>query len=246
MHYITPPTVYPTLDREVSPELLAYPIPQGFANADEYLSFLVRHQASSIYGDSLPQLVEERISMELNAIKVARCADYFLIIEDLVRIARSKYKFLIGVGRASFAGSLVCYCLGITKVDPLTHNLLFERFFPDNENLLPDIDLEFEDNSRESLWSYLREKYGEDRVTHIITYLYGRKPSSGIMGHGIHICGIALSREAISRYSPLTIVQDKIVTIYEGNQIEKAGVVKLDILDSDILTQIAQTLSLIA
>lgn len=246
MHYITPPTVYPTLDREASPELLAYPLPQGFANADEYLSFLVRHQASSIYGDRLPQNVEERLSMELNAIKIARCADYFLIIEDLVHIARSKYKFLIGAGRASFAGSLVCYYLGITKVDPLKYGLLFERFFPDNGALLPDIDLEFENNSRDILQSYLREKYGEEYVTHIITYLHGRKPSSSIMGYGIHICGIALSKEAISQYSPLTIVQDKIVTIYDGSQIEKAGVVKLDILESDLLTQIAHTLSLIA
>lgn len=163
-----------------------------------------------------------------------------------MRIARSKYKFLIESGRSSFAGYQVCYYLGITKVDPLKYGLLFERFFPDNGALLPDIDLEFENNSRDILQSYLREKYGEEYVTHIITYLYARKPSSNIMGYGIHICGIAPSKEAISQYSPLTIVQDKIVTIYDGSQIEKAGVVKLDILEPDLLTQIAHTLSLIA
>ena len=96
-------------------------------------------------------------------------SDYFLIVSDYVKFARSK-SILVGPGRGSAAGSLVSYLLGITKIDPLKYNLLFERFLNPSRKKMPDIDIDFMDTRRDEVIAYLKEKYGKNKVANIITF----------------------------------------------------------------------------
>ena len=123
-------------------------IPQEFGNSedkcDEYLKYLSFSRAKQIYGKELPEEVSDRLNDELQVIKQSGAADYFLFLQDIVNTAQSKLGGCVGPGRSSAAGSLVNYWLGITKIDPLKHNLLFERFMSPNGTTFPDIDLDFE------------------------------------------------------------------------------------------------------
>lgn len=117
----------------------------------------------------IPEIYKKRLTYELDVIISMHYADYFLIVWDFIRFAKTK-KIYIGPGRGSAAGSLVAYCLGITHVDPIKYDLLFERFLNPERISLPDIDTDFPDNRRDEVIEYVKETYGEQRVAHIITF----------------------------------------------------------------------------
>lgn len=119
--------------------------------------------------NKVPKNYEERLNFELSVIESMHFADYFLIVYDYVRYARTQ-GILVGAGRGSAAGSLVAYVLGITHVDPLAYDLLFERFLNPERISMPDIDIDFPDNRREEVIAYVKNKYGEDNVSHIATF----------------------------------------------------------------------------
>ena len=136
----------------------------------EYLERLTYSRACKIYGEPLTSEVEERLKYELQIIKERDICRYFLILEDVIKEMRNNHGIMVGPGRGSAAGSLVAYCLGITKIDPLKHDLLFERFVNLNRKVLPDIDTDLEEGGRELAQKYLDEKYGWVEFTHIVTF----------------------------------------------------------------------------
>lgn len=136
----------------------------------EYLSHLAYAGAKKRYGDPLPDNVKEHVKFELHVMKTMGFPGYFLIVQDFINAARNELGVMVGPGRGSAAGSVVAYCLGITKIDPLKYDLLFERFLnPDRVNL-PDIDTDFDDDGRGKVLRWVMDKYGWDNCAHIITY----------------------------------------------------------------------------
>lgn len=136
----------------------------------EYLRHLAYEGAKKLYGDPLPKNVDEHVNFELHVMKTMGFPGYFLIVSDFIRAAREELGVMVGPGRGSAAGSVVAYCLGITKIDPLKYDLLFERFLnPDRVNL-PDIDTDFDDDGRGKVLRWVMDKYGHENCAHIITY----------------------------------------------------------------------------
>ncbi len=136
----------------------------------DYLAKLAYEGARKIYGDPLPDDVKEHVNFELHVMKTMGFPGYFLIVSDFIRAAREELDVMVGPGRGSAAGSVVAYCLGITKIDPLKYDLLFERFLnPDRVNL-PDIDTDFDDDGRGKVLRWVMDKYGHENCAHIITY----------------------------------------------------------------------------
>lgn len=136
----------------------------------DYLASLAYEGARRIYGDPIPTDVEDRIRFELHVMKTMGFPGYFLIVQDYINAARFELGVSVGPGRGSAAGSVVAYCLGITKVDPIQYDLLFERFLNPDRISLPDIDVDFDDDGRGKVLSWVTQKYGEANVAHIITY----------------------------------------------------------------------------
>ena len=136
----------------------------------DYLAKLAYDGAHRIYGDPLSQEVEERIRFELHIMKTMGFPGYFLIVQDFINSARDELGVMVGPGRGSAAGSVVAYCLGITKIDPLKYDLLFERFLNPDRISLPDIDTDFDDDGRGRVLEWVENKYGHDNCAHIITY----------------------------------------------------------------------------
>ncbi|GIV24101.1 MAG: DNA polymerase III subunit alpha [Bacteroidia bacterium] len=145
-----------------------YPIPPEFPDMDAYLSHLAYEGARRRYGELSPA-IQERLDHELRIIRQMGFAGYFLIVQDFVAEARQGGVW-VGPGRGSAAGSLVAYVLGITNVDPLQYQLLFERFLNPERVSPPDIDIDFDDEGREEVIRYVQEKYGKENVAQIITY----------------------------------------------------------------------------
>jgi DNA polymerase-3 subunit alpha len=137
----------------------------------DYLEHLTFNRAKSPnrYGENLSEELTERISFELNTIKKMGFPGYFLIVQDFITTAR-KMGVSVGPGRGSAAGSVVAYCLGITDIDPIKYDLLFERFLNPDRISMPDIDIDFDDDGRNEVLRWVTDKYGKDRVAHIITY----------------------------------------------------------------------------
>lgn len=136
----------------------------------DYLAELTYRGAATHYGTPLPNEVAERIKFELHVMKTMGFPGYFLIVQDFINAARNELGVMVGPGRGSAAGSVVAYCLGITKIDPLKYDLLFERFLnPDRVNL-PDIDTDFDDDGRGRVLRWVMDKYGHENCAHIITY----------------------------------------------------------------------------
>ncbi len=136
----------------------------------EYLRHLAYEGAKQLYGDPLPENVDEHVNFELHVMKTMGFPGYFLIVSDFIKAAREQLGVMVGPGRGSAAGSVVAYCLGITKIDPLKYDLLFERFLnPDRVNL-PDIDTDFDDDGRGKVLRWVMDKYGHENCAHIITY----------------------------------------------------------------------------
>ena len=151
-----------------APILPDFPLPDGFDNEDDYLRYLVYEGAKERWPE-LDEEHRERIEFELDTIKNMGFPGYFLIVQDYIRMA-PKLGCTVGPGRGSAAGSAVAYCLGITKIDPMKYDLLFERFLNPDRISLPDIDTDFDDDGRAAVLNYVTEKYGAEKVAHIVTY----------------------------------------------------------------------------
>ncbi len=299
---------------------------------DKYLEHLTWTGARQRYQEITPD-IEERLNFELFTIRTMGFAGYFLIVSDFIKAGRDLGVF-IGPGRGSAAGSAVAYCIGITNIDPIKYNLLFERFLNPDRKSMPDIDTDFDDVGRQKVIDYVVDKYGKSQVAHIVTYgtmaakmsikdvarvldlplpdanalakLVPDKPgislkrllrapidgSSGgekslkdkeglmeedlvnvrrlreileetsIQGNvmreaeklegsvrntGIHAAGIIIAPKDLSELIPVSTVKDVnlLITQYEGNVIENAGVIKMDFLGLKTLTIIKDALALI-
>ncbi len=136
----------------------------------DYLAKLANDGARKLYGDPIPPEIAERMKFELHVMKTMGFPGYFLIVQDFINSARDKLGVMVGPGRGSAAGSVVAYCLGITKIDPIKYDLLFERFLNPDRISLPDIDTDFDDDGRGKVLEWVEDKYGHDKVAHIITY----------------------------------------------------------------------------
>ncbi len=152
-----------------------FPIPTEFKihtddklNQWEYLKYLAYDGAKKRYGEIL-QTTQERLDFELFTVKTMGFAGYFLIVMDFIKAGRNM-GVMIGPGRGSAAGSVVAYCIGITNIDPIKYNLLFERFLNPDRKSMPDIDTDFDDEGRQKVIDYVVEKYGKNQVAQIITY----------------------------------------------------------------------------
>lgn len=159
---ITPPK----LSRDVL--LPNYTLPPNFSSQDEYLRYLTFEGALRKYGELRPDVVE-RLEFELRTISNSGYPGYFLIVQDFTTVAR-QLGVAVGPGRGSAAGSAVAYALGITNVDPIKYNLLFERFLNPERVSMPDIDIDFDDEGRQKVIDYVVNKYGKNQVAQIITY----------------------------------------------------------------------------
>ena len=163
-----------------------FPVPEGH-NEGSYLRHLVIEGAKARYGDSLGDEVRERIDYELRVIADMGFSAYFLIVWDLIRYATEK-GIRTGPGRGSAAGSIIAYCLGITKLDPLEYGLIFERFLNPGRREMPDIDMDFDERYRGEVIQYCAERYGSDHVAQIITFstIKGRqaiRDAARVLGH---------------------------------------------------------------
>lgn len=146
-----------------------FPIPENFTDADDYLRHLTYVGAQKRYGENLSEELKERLEFELNTIKNMGYPGYFLIVQDFIAAGRAM-GVAVGPGRGSAAGSAVAYCLGITNIDPIKYDLLFERFLNPDRISLPDIDIDFDDDGRFEVIKWVTEKYGVENVAHIITF----------------------------------------------------------------------------
>ena len=136
----------------------------------DYLAKLTMDGAVKRYGSPLSDEVAERLKFELHIMKTMGFPGYFLIVQDFIRAARELLDVSVGPGRGSAAGSAVAYCLGITQIDPIKYDLLFERFLNPDRISLPDIDIDFDDDGRGRVLNWVTQKYGKEKVAHIITY----------------------------------------------------------------------------
>ncbi|MCQ2096121.1 MAG: DNA polymerase III subunit alpha [Bacteroidaceae bacterium] len=136
----------------------------------DYLAHLAYEGAKRCYGDPAPEDVMQQVKFELHIMKTMGFPGYFLIVQDYINAARKQLGVWVGPGRGSAAGSVVAYCLDITRVDPIKYDLLFERFLNPDRISLPDIDVDFDDDGRGKVLQYVTEKYGAEKVAHIITY----------------------------------------------------------------------------
>lgn len=133
------------------------------------LEHLTYEGAKERYGDPIPENVKSRLDFELETIKVMGYPGYFLIVQDFINWAK-EHGVLVGPGRGSAAGAAVAYCTGITNIDPIKYDLLFERFLNPDRISMPDVDIDFDDDGRQEVLNYVTEKYGQDKVAHICTF----------------------------------------------------------------------------
>jgi DNA polymerase-3 subunit alpha len=150
------------------PVMPEFELPAGYTDKDDYLRFLTYNGAKERWG-TLTKEQTERIDFELETIAKTGYPGYFLIVQDFLRAAR-EMGVSVGPGRGSAAGSAVAYCLRITDIDPIKYSLLFERFLNLDRVSMPDIDIDFDEDGRESVLQYVVDKYGHDKVAHIITF----------------------------------------------------------------------------
>lgn len=148
--------------------LPAFPIPDGFKTQDDFLRHLTFVGAKRRYG-TITAEIEERLNFELSVIENSGYPGYFLIVQDFTTTAR-EMGVSVGPGRGSAAGSAVAYCIGITNVDPIKYDLLFERFLNPERISMPDIDIDFDDEGRQKVIDYVIDKYGRNQVAQIVTY----------------------------------------------------------------------------
>ncbi len=157
-----------TLDLKRDVLLPNFEIPTQFQTQDQYLRHLTYEGARQRYSELTPA-IEERINFELHTIETMGFVGYFLIVMDFIKAGRDLGVF-IGPGRGSAAGSVVAFCIGITNIDPIKYELLFERFLNPDRKSLPDIDTDFDDEGRQKVIDYVIQKYGRNQVAQIVTY----------------------------------------------------------------------------
>ena len=148
--------------------LPAFPLPEGFKSQADYLRHLTYEGAKKRYGTITPK-IKERLDFELQVIENSGYPGYFLIVQDFTTTAR-EMGVSVGPGRGSAAGSAAAYCIGITNVDPIKYDLLFERFLNPERISMPDIDIDFDDVGRQKVIDYVIDKYGKNQVAQIVTY----------------------------------------------------------------------------
>lgn len=237
-------------------------IPNGFGDEeiskdDAYLEYLSFAKAKQIYGESLSEDVADRLKFELEIIRQRGASGYFLFLQDVVNTAQSELGVWVGPGRGSAAGSLVCYCLGITKIDPLKHDLLFERFLSIEGTMFPDVDIDFDDEGRERVINWLQQKYGKDCCAHIVAF--STFPGDSVLRRrvrdlNVHACGFIVANDPITNWAPIATVgiedsegNDKILRCvqYDGRHVEKSGLIKFDFLGLKTLSQMREICMLI-
>ncbi len=195
-----------------TPYMPAFPIPSGagVSTLEEYLSRLAHEGMRRRYA-TITDDIEHRLNHELGVINRMGYAGYFLITQDFINEAR-KMGVAVGPGRGSAAGSLVSYALGITNVDPLKYDLLFERFLNPDRVSMPDIDIDFSDSKREAVIEYVKKKYGEDSVSQIITF--GTLSTRAVLKDVGRVLGVPLSTtESITKQIP--VIQGKVTPLAE-------------------------------
>jgi len=287
--------------------LPVYNLPDGFVSADDYLKHLTYEGAKRKY-QSITEEVRNRIEFELSEIKITGYAGYFLIVQDFIAAAK-RLDVWVGPGRGSAASSIVAYCTGITNIDPIAYNLLFERFLTSERVSMPDIDIDFDDKGRERVIQYVVDKYGRERVAQIVTIgtmaaksavkdvartlkvplqeanrltklipfaakdlgdaISKSKELSDILKEkdtdlgktlrlatvldgtarqtGIHAAGIIIAPDDIKEYLPVLTNKDSelYITQYEGQFVEKVGMLKMDFLGLKTLTILKEAIALI-
>ena len=287
----------------------------------DYLEHLVWEGAHKRYGEELSEEVKERITFELHTIKTMGFPGYFLIVSDYIRAAREQLGVSVGPGRGSAAGSVVAYCLWITDLDPLRYDLLFERFLNPDRISLPDIDVDFDDAGRDRVLDWVTQKYGKERVAHIITYgtmatkssiadvgrvekidlklvneLKGYIPDRNFPDNvkdengkppkvnlhncykyvpelkaimqggdehlkqvltyaeeledtnrqvGIHACGVIIGSQDLTNVAPVCVIDNQLVTQYDGHVVENVGLIKMDFLGLKNLTIIKHCVQMV-
>lgn len=177
--------------RATEPYLPKFPIPKeaGVDNYDEYLEKIVHQKINERYPVVTPE-IEARIKHELSVIRKMKYSNYFLVVRDFINAAK-EMGISVGPGRGSAAGSVVSYVLGIIDVDPFKYDLLFERFLNPDRGSMPDIDIDFNDDKRDLVIQYVRDKYGENSVAQIITF--GTLSSRAVLKDVGRVLGIELS-----------------------------------------------------
>ncbi len=181
----------------------------------KYLFDLSRAGLKKRLGTEIPDNYKERLTYELTIINDMGFANYFLVVYDFIRFAK-KNKILVGPGRGSAAGSLVAYSLGITDIDPLKYDLLFERFLNPERKTMPDIDTDFPDNKRDLVIDYVKEKYGEKRVSGIITF--GTMAAKQVIRDTSRVLNIPLYKvDSLCKFIP-AMSKDKLKEIYDSNE----------------------------
>ena len=303
-----------------------YGLPAGFESQTKYLEHLAYEGCKERYGGVIPVDVEDRLKFELNTICSSGYEGYFLIVQDFTTAAKDMGVW-VGPGRGSAAGSLVAYCLGITNVDPVKYDLLFERFLNPERVSMPDVDIDFDDVGRDKVIEYVAKKYGERRIAQIITYgtmaaksairdvgrvkqfpltqtdrlakmvpgnlgfktlfhaniqelekddsnnlkpeeienikelqkEYNSQTEAGevlrdaeklegsVRNTGVHACGIIIAPKDIDEVVPVSRSKDSpwMQVQYDVNQIEKAGLLKMDFLGLSTLTIMKDAISMI-
>jgi DNA polymerase-3 subunit alpha len=191
-----------------------FPVPAGVATTDAYLRELCLRGARDKYGDPVPAPVLERMDYELSVMAKMGFASYFLIVWDLRRYARET-GIRVGPGRGSAAGSLVGYLLGITLIDPLRYDLIFERFLNPSRKEMPDIDLDFSNEDRGKVIEYIFSTYGHDHVAQILTY--GTMKARAVLRDVGRVVGVDLKRvDALAKKIPKVLE----ITLEEAARME--------------------------
>ena len=209
-------------------------------NEDNYLEYLSFVKAKQIYGDLLPKGVLDRLKYELQIIKHRGASGYFLFIHDVVYTAQSELDVWIGPGRGTAASSLLCYCLGITKIDPLKYDLLFERFLNPEDITFPDIDIDTDNVGKERIILWLQKKYGKACCAHIAT------------GKDLHQCGFVVADKPITNWASISILdiedssgKQKRINCVQYNDIKSLGLIKYDFISLETLTQLKEICGLV-
>ena len=209
-------------------------------NEDNYLECLSFTKAKQIYGDLLPEEISDSLKYELQIIRDRGASGYFLFLQDVVNTAQSELGIWIGPGRGTAAGCLVCYCLGITKIDPLKNGLLFERFLSPDGTVFPNIDIDTENEGRERIISWLQQKYGKECCAHIAK------------GKDLHLCGFVVADEPITNLVPIStrvveVFSERRITsnCVQYKDIQSSGLIKFDFLDLETVTQMKEICRLV-
>lgn len=224
-----------TLERNVL--LPKFDIPKEFKTEDDYLRYLTYEGAKKKYSE-ITQPIRDRLDFELETIKKTGYPGYFLIVQDFTSKAR-EMGVSVGPGRGSAAGSAVAYCIGITNVDPIKYDLLFERFLNPDRVSLPDIDIDFDDEGRDKVLDYVIQKYGKTQVAQIITYGTMAAKSS------IRDCGRVLELpladtgilQKLVPEKPGTSLDDAFKEVKELNEIKNGSDLRADVLKQAVILE---------